>query len=272
MSASAPRQVTTTPIVEWQDGRSQHGQDELVVEEPLEIRVKGRPVSVTMRTPGDDSDLAAGFLFTEGVIAGRDDVQAIDEDDDRSPHGNIVDVALRSGVNVDFDRLTRHVFAASSCGICGKASIDAIRVQGTMPPAGDIRLDPDVLRHLPDTLRTEQTVFGRTGGLHAAGLFDLGGRVLAVREDVGRHNAVDKVIGHAVRTGHIPLARVVLVVSGRGGFEIVQKALVARIPIVAAVSAPSSLAVQMAREFNQTLVGFLRGSRFVLYAGEERIL
>jgi FdhD protein len=277
MNTSSSRQVKTTPIVEWRDGETQRQQDEVVVEEPLEIRVKGVPVSVTMRTPGDDGELAVGFLLTEGIISSREDVRGIEhpehaESEAAGPNAhNVVDVALRAGLNVDLERLRRNVFAASSCGVCGKASIDAIRVRGLMPPARDVRLAPGLLRGMTETLRAGQTVFGRTGGLHAAGIFDLDGRMLAIREDVGRHNAVDKIIGHAVLTGEIPLARSVLVVSGRGGFEIVQKALAASIPIVAAVSAPSSLAVQLAREMGQTFVGFLRGGRFVIYAGEERL-
>jgi FdhD protein len=284
------------PVVEWRDGERHPHDDEIVVEEPLEIRVKGVPVSVTMRTPGDDGELAIGFLLTEGIIRSRGDVRGIelgvdrqDQDDadqaaseavgsDSASHAhrssrvsNVVDVALRTGLDIDLERLRRNVFAASSCGICGKASIDAVRVRGLAPPARDVRLAAAVLQGMTETLRTGQTVFGRTGGLHAAGLFDVEGGMLAIREDVGRHNAVDKIIGHAILTGEIPLDRSVLVVSGRGGFEIVQKALAAAIPIVAAVSAPSSLAVQLARELNQTLVGFLRGERFVIYAGEERL-
>jgi FdhD protein len=271
-SSGESRGAETMRVVEWRDGETHQQQDEIVVEEPLEIRVKGVPVSVTMRTPGDDGELAIGFLLTEGIISARDDVRGIEEDAPGPNAGNVVDVALRVGLDVDLERLRRNVFAASSCGVCGKASIDAIRVRGLMPPAADVRLAPDVLRGMPATLRAGQTVFGRTGGLHAAGIFDLDGRMLAIREDVGRHNAVDKIIGHAVLTGEIPLARSVLVVSGRGGFEIVQKALAASIPIVAAVSAPSSLAVRLAREMGQTLVGFLRGERFVIYAGEQRLL
>ena len=287
----APR-ASTLQVVEWREGETHRQQDEIVVEEPLEIRVKGVPVSVTMRTPGDDGELAVGFLLTEGIIASRADVRGIEngidndngiENERDSENGagggpnahnahNVVDVALRVGLDVDLERLRRNVFAASSCGVCGKASIDAIRVRGLMPPARDVRLSPDVLRGMTETLRAGQTVFGRTGGLHAAGIFDLDGRMLAIREDVGRHNAVDKIIGHAILTGEIPLARSVLVVSGRGGFEIVQKALAASIPIVAAVSAPSSLAVQLAREMGQTLVGFLRGGRFVIYSGDDRII
>jgi FdhD protein len=268
----AARRIETTTVVEWHDGRTRRVDDEVVGEEPLEIRVKGVPVSVTMRTPGDDEELALGFLVTEGLIASRDEVHAIETEDERESPGNVIDVALRPGVEVDLDRLSRHVFAASSCGICGKASIDLIRIRGIQPPARDARIDPAVLCRLPDVLRAGQTVFGQTGGLHAAGLFDLGGTLLAIREDVGRHNAVDKIIGHALLTEGLPLSSRVLVVSGRGGFEIVQKALVAGVPIVASVSAPSSLAVTLAREMGQTLIGFLRGARFVVYAGEARVL
>jgi FdhD protein len=279
MSESSSRQVTTATIVEWRDGETHRHPDELVVEEPLEIRVKGVPVSVTMRTPGDDSELAIGFLLTEGLISSREDVRGIEHGEHAEETGearpnahNVIDVALRAGLDVDLERLRRNVFAASSCGVCGKASIDAIRVRGLLPPARDVRLAPEVLRGMPETLRAGQTVFGRTGGLHAAGIFDPAGRMLAIREDIGRHNAVDKIIGNAILTGEIPLARSVLVVSGRGGFEIIQKALAASIPIVACVSAPSSLAVQLARDMGQTLVGFLRGGRFVIYAGEERLV
>lgn len=271
LSPDESRRAAAMRVVEWRDGETHRQQDEVVVEEPLEIRVKGVPVSVTMRTPGDDGELAIGFLLTEGIISSREDVRGIENEADGPNAHNVVDVALRVGLDVDLERLRRNVFAASSCGVCGKASIDAIRVRGLMPPARDVRLAPGLLRGMTETLRAGQTVFGRTGGLHAAGIFDLDGRMLAVREDVGRHNAVDKIIGHAVLTGEIPLARSVLVVSGRGGFEIIQKALAASIPIIAAVSAPSSLAVQLAREMGQTLVGFLRGGRFVIYSGEERL-
>lgn len=276
MNANIPppddaRRAMALRVVEWRDGETHRQQDEVVVEEPLEIRVKGVPVSVTMRTPGDDGELAIGFLVTEGIISSREDVRGIENAEDGPNAHNVVDVALRVGLDVDLERLRRNVFAASSCGVCGKASIDAIRVRGLMPPARDVRLAPGLLRGMTETLRAGQTVFGRTGGLHAAGIFDLDGRMLAIREDVGRHNAVDKIIGLAVLTGEIPLARSVLVVSGRGGFEIVQKSLAASIPIVAAVSAPSSLAVQLARDMGQTFVGFLRGGRFVIYSGEERL-
>jgi len=178
---------------------------------------------------------------------------------------------MAAGSAPDFEKMRRHFFAASSCGICGKASIDSVRSRTLEPPNPHFRLDAEVLLRLPEALRASQAVFGRTGGLHAAALFDSGGTLLVLREDIGRHNAVDKVVGWALLEGRLPLANSVLLVSGRGGFEIVQKAIVAGIPVVASVSAPSSLAVQLARELRLTLIGFLRGRRFVMYAGEERI-
>jgi FdhD protein len=245
-----------------------------VAEEPLEIRLNGTPVSVTMRTPGDDLELAAGFLFTEGVIDAGSDLAHLAHARGRKDgrQCNTVEVKLKAGKIFDVERLRRHFFAASSCGICGKASIEAVRVRGIRPPKGELRLDPGLLTSLPIALRPAQALFERTGGLHAAALFDSKGLLLAVREDVGRHNAVDKIVGQAVLAGTAPLSEHILFVSGRGGFEIVQKALVAGVPIVGSVSAPSSLAVGLAREYGLTLIGFLRGQRFVVYAGEGRIL
>jgi FdhD protein len=183
----------------------------------------------------------------------------------------VVQAELTPDAVPDFDKMRRHFFAASSCGICGKASIDSVRSRLLEPPNPDFRLAPEVLLRLPDALRSSQDVFERTGGLHAAALFDVRGTLLALREDIGRHNAVDKLIGWALREGRLPLAESVLLVSGRGGFEIIQKAIVAGVPVVASVSAPSSLAVQLARELRLTLIGFLRGRRFVIYAGEDRL-
>ena len=266
--------LQTTPIVEWNAGAERRRLDEVVAEEPLEIRLNGVPVSVTMRTPGDDFELAAGFLLTEGIINSRSDLAHLARARGRK-HGrqcNTVDVKLREGKIFDVERLRRHVFAASSCGICGKASIDAVHVRGIRPPKGKLRLDPQLLTSLPTALRPAQALFERTGGLHAAALFDRKGTLLGVREDVGRHNAVDKIVGQAVLSGTVPLSEHILFVSGRGGFEIVQKALVAGVPVVGSVSAPSSLAVGLARKYGLTLIGFLRGQRFVVYAGEERIL
>jgi FdhD protein len=268
-----PRSVDVTLVHEWKEGQVQRFQDYLVGEEPLEIRVGKLPLSVTMRTPGHDLELAAGFLFTEGLIQKREQIAAIGyaEGCKETERGNIVQIELQPGISLDLERTQRNFFAASSCGICGKASIDSVRLRGIQPPNPHLRLDPEVLCNLPDSLRDAQAIFGRTGGLHAAGLFSTRGELVAQREDVGRHNAVDKIVGWALLERRLPLSEYVLMVSGRGGFEIVQKAAVAGVPVVASVSAPSSLAVRLARELGMTLVGFLRGKRFVVYAGEERL-
>jgi len=225
-----------------------------------------------MRTPGNDLELAVGFLLTEGIIEAADQVSllrlAAPKDGGRS---NRVEIELTNS-SFDLRDLERNFPSTSSCGVCGKASIDAIRVRGLQQPDPGFRVDPEVLCRLPDALRAEQAVFSRTGGLHAAALFDADGELMAVREDIGRHNAVDKIVGWALLQGHVPLSRNVMLVSGRCGFEIAQKALAAGIPILASVSAPSSLAVKLARELGLTLVGFLRGRRFVVYAGESRCL
>jgi len=266
------RSVEWTQVTEWNAGSVRCVQDSLAAEEPLEIRVDGTPVAVTMRTPGHDVELAAGFLFTEGMISSREQIAAIKSNAAEQGAGrNVVDVELR---DADFDReaLRRNFFTASSCGICGKASIEAIRRRDLPVIEPGFRIEPELLCRLPETLRGEQAVFNRTGGLHAAALFDAQGELVMVREDIGRHNAVDKVIGWALNEGCCPLRRHVLMVSGRGGFEIVQKALAAGIPVVASVSAPSSLAVKLAREAGLTLIGFLRGRRFVVYSGESRCL
>ena len=270
------RSIDLTQVSEWDEGQVHRKDDYLAAEEPLEIRIGEHPLSVTMRTPGDDLDLAAGFLLTEGLIQRADQIVALDHapGDPANPganRGNVVTVELDPASMPDFEKMRRHFFAASSCGICGKASIDAVRARSMQPPNPGFRLDPEVLVALPEALRASQPVFGRTGGLHAAALFDAHGKLLVLREDIGRHNAVDKVIGWALRSGRMPLSDVALLVSGRGGFEIIQKAIVAGLPVVASVSAPSSLAVQLAREMSLTLVGFLRGRRFVVYAGEARL-
>jgi FdhD protein len=268
-----PERVKPTPVVEWNAGQHRQVDDDVAVEEPLEIRLDGAAVSITMRTPGDDFELATGFLFTERIIERRDDIARVDyaQDPDGESSGNVVDVTLRAGKAVDVARLQRHFYAASNCGVCGKASICAVRVEGIRRPPGDLRVGPALLARLPGVLREVQTVFERTGGLHAAALFDAAGALHDIREDVGRHNTVDKIIGHALLEGKLPLSQHLLIVSGRGAFEIVQKALVAGVPIVASVSAPSSLAVDLAREHGLTLIGFLRGQRFVVYSGEERL-
>jgi FdhD protein len=266
-------QVRATPVVEWNAGDARPLQDEVAIEEPIEIRIGGTSISITMRTPGDDFELAAGFLFTERIVSERFDLESIvyGHGPDKRPSPNVVDVALRPGKTVDLARLQRHFYAASSCGVCGKASICAVRVRGLRRPAEDVRISPALLAVLPAVLRNRQEAFDRTGGLHAAALFDASGALIDVREDVGRHNAVDKVIGRALLDGRLPLSRQILFVSGRGAFEIVQKALVAGVPVVASVSAPSSLAVELAREYGLTLIGFIRGQRFVVYSGNERL-
>ena len=264
--------ITSHPIARLRGLASESAEDHLAVEEPLEVRLQGQPVAVIMRTPGHDFDLAAGFLVTEGILRSPQDIGAISYCKEARPPNleNVVEVILADGVPFDFERLRRNVYASSSCGICGKATIEAIHAHAP-PLDADFTLSPDLLYALPDRLRAAQAVFDRTGGLHGAGLFSLDGDLIVLREDVGRHNAVDKVIGHLLLRDRLPADRCVLMVSGRAGFEIVQKALVARIPVLAAVSAPSSLAVDLAAESNMTLVGFLRGDRLNVYAGGHRL-
>jgi FdhD protein len=256
-------------IWRYESGEMRAGDDEVAREEPLEIRVRGRAVSITMRTPGHDEELAAGFLLSEGIIKSASDVLKI-EPCGGNEDGNLVNVLLSPLVSVDFERLTRHVFASSSCGLCGKATIEAVRGQFPVIQS-DVVVKAEVLLNFPGVMREAQETFSRTGGLHAAGLFTEAGELVVLREDVGRHNAVDKVIGHALLAGKIPLERHVLLVSGRTSFEILQKALSARIAVVAAVSAPSSLAIEFAEESGQTLVGFLREGRMNVYAHAQRI-
>ncbi|MGW0119396.1 formate dehydrogenase accessory sulfurtransferase FdhD [Streptomyces sp. NPDC003327] len=251
--------------------------DTLVAEEPLEIRLNGRPIAITMRTPGDDFALAAGFLVSEGVFAAASDVRNILYCAGATAEGvntyNVVDVQSAPGVRIPDISLERNVYTTSSCGLCGKASLDAVRTTARFPiaDAPPLRLTPAVLAALPDRLRAAQRVFDSTGGLHAAALFTEDGELLDVQEDVGRHNAVDKLVGRALREGLLPLSRAVLLVSGRASFELAQKAVMAGIPVLAAVSAPSSLAVDLAAETGMTLVGFLRGADMNVYAGEHRI-
>lgn len=273
-SADAPvnELVVGTEINRYSPGISPaKASDWLAREEPLEIRVRGQSVAVTMRTPGHDAELACGFLITEGLLQIREEVIEIAhcESTDTGARGNILNVFVAPSVNVDFDRLTRHVFASSSCGLCGKASIESVHQK--FPPIASVPiLNAGLIRSLPDKLVAVQDAFAKTGGLHAAALFDQTGNLLILREDVGRHNAVDKVIGWAF-LNRIPLATHILLVSGRTSFEIMQKALAARIPVIAAVSAPSSLAVEFARESGQTLIGFLRGSSFNVYSRPDAI-
>jgi FdhD protein len=251
--------------------------DTLAVEEPLELRVDGRALAVTMRTPGDDVELAHGFLLTEGVIGGQEDVAAARYCDSRDAEGrntyNVLDVLLAPGVPAPDAQVERRFYTTSSCGVCGKASLDAVRTTTRCAPGGDpVRVSTATLVALPNRLRVAQQVFETTGGLHAAALFTADGELLAAREDVGRHNAVDKVLGWALLNGRYPARGTVLMVSGRASFELVQKAVMAGVPVLAAVSAPSSLAVDLARESGMTLVGFLRGETMNVYAGAERVL
>lgn len=257
----------TKDVVRWADGkRGPAGRDELAVEEPLEIQVDTRPVSVTMRTPGHDDELAAGFLVTEGIVTSSKDIIKISPNPRNRE--NVINVFLRN--SPDTERLRRHVFVSSSCGLCGKASIENVH-QHFKPVKTRLRIGREVVLGLPEKLRAAQEAFALSGGLHAAALFSAHGKPIVCREDVGRHNAVDKVIGHGLLRDLLPFSGQILVVSGRASFEIMQKALAARIPVVAAVSAPSSLAVDFALESGQTLVGFLRDRRMNLYAGAHRI-
>jgi FdhD protein len=271
-----PRSIDVTQVTEWRDGQVRRAQDYLATEEPLEIRLGRTPLSVTMRTPGHDLELTAGFLFTEGLIKKREQIASLEygkiNAKARQANGNVVQVRLTGG-SLKPVQTRRNFFMSSSCGVCGKASIEAVKARGIRRPNPVFSLDPAVLCTFPDTLKAAQSIFDRTGGLHAAGLFDSQGKLVVLREDVGRHNAVDKVVGWALLAGQVrlPLADYALMVSGRGGFEIIQKALLAGVPLVASVSAPSSLAVRLAREAGLTLVGFLRGKRFLVYSSEERL-
>ncbi len=272
------RVTARRPVLRVADGTSTRRPDTLVVEEPLEVRVGGRALAVTMRTPGDDFDLVAGFLATEGVLRTPEDLAGLrycGGAEPGSPGGgtyNVVDADLAPGTPPPDPSVERAFYTTSSCGVCGKASLDAVRVAVRHDLAADpVRVDPALLTGLPDRLREQQRVFDRTGGLHAAGLFAPDGELLCLREDVGRHNAVDKVVGWAVRQGRLPLTGLVLQVSGRLSFELVQKAAVAGVPVLSAVSAPSSLAVDLAQELGMTLVGFVRDGRLNAYAGEHRL-
>ncbi len=270
--------VVEAPVQRFDGSSHTQETDLLAREEPLEIRVEGRNVAIVMRTPGEDEELAAGFLVTEGLVREASEVLDIS----RYPHclnpipgpppvdGNAVNVRLKNPAALDFNKLTRHVFTSSSCGICSKATIDAVHQQ--FPALEDnCMVDRSVLLGLPKALGSSQDTFKRTGGLHACALFDLEGNLLAAREDVGRHNALDKVIGWALLANKLPLSQRILLLSGRASFEMAQKALAGGIPIIAAISAPSSLAVMFARESGQTLIGFLREPRMNIYTGERRI-
>jgi FdhD protein len=258
-------------VTRWEDGEAVRADDYLAAEEPLEIRAGRSSLGITLRTPGDDEELVAGFLFTEGILSRREHLKAIHLPGDAARERNVVRVTLDRKVRLSRGVASRRFSVGSACGVCGKASIAQLRRRGLRRPEAASPFDPEVLCRLPQKLRAAQAVFGRTGGLHAAALFDAAGDLLVLREDIGRHNAVDKVVGWAFLQRRLPLSGHVLLVSGRGGFEIVQKTLAAGIPLLASVSAPSSLAVQLARELGLTLVGFLRGRRFVIYSEEDRI-
>ncbi|TMR13496.1 formate dehydrogenase accessory sulfurtransferase FdhD [Nonomuraea turkmeniaca] len=273
-----PGPTTRTRIREFNGSVARDRRDDLATEEPLEIRLTApdgsrKTVAITMRTPGHDFELAAGFLHGEGLVRSGD-VAAIayctDEDLPPEARYNTVTVRLRGPIP-DLPALDRHFLTSSACGVCGSASLDTLRDRCVPIPEDTLRLIPEILYGLPDALRRAQGVFGKTGGLHAAGLFSADGTLLALREDVGRHNAVDKLVGWAALADRLPLAGHVLVVSGRASYEIMQKALAAGIPAVCAVSAPSSLAVDLAKEFGMTLVGFLRGERCNVYADKKRV-
>jgi FdhD protein len=273
--AGSSTEVRTTAV----DGtRSRSRFDRVATEEPLEIRLRAgratRTLAITMRTPGSDFELAAGFLLAEGVVASPDDISGIsycvDRDVGEEQRYNIVNVDLTGSLPA-LETLERRFVTNSACGVCGKASLEALYLRGVLPLASEASVAASTLALLPERLRAAQGVFEKTGGLHAAALFDTDGRLIALREDVGRHNALDKLIGWALLSRQLPFDDSVVMVSGRTSYEIVQKALVARAAIVCAVSAPSSLAVDLARSFDMTLIGFLRPARFNIYAGAERV-
>ena len=267
--------AANTRILRWKHGvLGQAANDSLAREEPLEIRVKGESVAVTMRTPGHDEELAIGFLLSEGVIAGPSDVLEVApcQQGEAALHGNVLNVFLAPKVGIDLAKLRRNVYASSSCGLCGKASIESVHNHFEPLTKREPVIAAELILQLPAKLRAKQETFDKTGGLHAAGLFDDAGNLLTLREDIGRHNAVDKVLGRSMLDGNFPLEDRVMMVSGRASFEILQKALAGRVPVICAVSAPSSLAVEFARESGQTLVGFLRGDTFNVYSHQDRIM
>jgi FdhD protein len=260
-----------------ENGRTRSHSDQIAAEEPLEIRLSNpkQVIAITMRTPGADFDLTAGFLYSEGIVRDRQDLcrmsYCLDANLDGDQNYNIVNVELRDTLNPDLGSLERHFFTTSACGVCGKASLESLQLRGCQVIPSNQSVSPEIIYSLPERLRQAQGIFAATGGLHAAALFDLEGNLLKLREDVGRHNALDKLIGSAFLAGDLPLNQHVVMVSGRSSFEIVQKCLVAGVPIICAVSAPSSLAVAIAEEFGITLIGFLRERRFNVYSGFERI-
>jgi FdhD protein len=275
-----PGSKTKTRVRVVEEGHARVRPDTLATEEPMEIRLLSgetkQTVAVTMRTPGADFELAAGFLYGEGIVSSREDIlkisYCVDADLDAEQQYNIVNVELRDGLDYDLRPLERHFYTTSACGVCGKASLEQLELRGCpVIPAGS-EVTPETIYSLPEKLREAQGLFEATGGLHAAALFDADGNLVALKEDVGRHNATDKLLGWALlEEGRLPLSDHAVMVSGRSSFEILQKCLTAGVPIVCAISAPSSLAVDVARQFGMTLVGFLRGNRFNVYSGYERI-
>jgi len=267
--------IAQLPIQKIQDADILEMMDELVIEEPLEIRLQYGPagdrreqsVSITMRTPGDDIPLAMGFLFTEGIIPDADAVEMIS-----TYTSNSILISLQKNISLDLTKLQRHFYTTSSCGVCGKSSLEALRsVCPSSASASEWQISKDIIHHLPARLFQQQAIFSSTGGLHAAALFDKKGDFLYSKEDIGRHNALDKLIGSALQDSNLPLDNHLLLLSGRACFELIQKAAMAGIQLVAAVGAPSSLAVQLAQEYNMTLIGFVRDQRFNIYAGQQRI-
>ncbi|HUO84531.1 MAG TPA: formate dehydrogenase accessory sulfurtransferase FdhD [Thermoanaerobaculia bacterium] len=274
-------QIATTGVTRITDAGSSPAEDVLAVEEPLEIRIAfdedgervEKSISITMRTPGEDLDLACGFLLSESILRSAGDIAAIHHCGPAADGvQNVVRVELREGLAIDYRRLERHFYTSSSCGVCGKSSIEALHLASIQPLPRDLpALRSEVIHALPERLRRGQEVFASTGGLHAAGLFAPDGELISVHEDVGRHNAVDKLVGRACLDRRLPLADRILMVSGRASFELVQKALAAGIPAMAAVGAPSSLAVDLARTWGMTLIGFVRDKRFNIYSGKWRL-
>lgn len=275
LSATRPKSKRKVRVVTIDGERVSRRSDALATEEPLELRLLAgearQSVAVTMRTPGADFELAAGFLYGEGVITHRDDVARITYCTEAEQLYNTVNVRLRRETLPELARLERHFTTTSACGVCGKASLESLELQACALPDMGLRVSAEVLTSLPDKLRNAQGVFDATGGLHAAALFTREGELLALREDVGRHNALDKLVGWALLEGLLPLREHIVLLSGRASFELLQKSLMAGLPVVCAVSAPSSLAVSVAQSFNMTLIGFLRGERFNIYAGEARV-
>lgn len=272
-----PASKTKSQIWVVENSKIHSRTDYLATEEPLEIRLVNpkQTVAITMRTPGADFELAAGFLYSEGVIQRREDIEKIsycvDPNLDGEQRYNIINVALKEGLPLNLPSLERHFFTTSACGVCGKASIESIKIRGCPVISNPRSLTAEILYSLPDKLRSAQGIFTVTGGLHAAALFDFQGQLLKLREDVGRHNSLDKLIGSAFLTNDLPLEECIVMVSGRSSFEILQKCIVAGVPIICTISAPSSLAVSLAKEFGVTLIGFLRGQRFNIYSGNQRV-